>query len=142
MTHRGAVLALAAQAGAEVIALFVEDDELLRFAALPMAQEISMASLEWRQPEPEALRRSLRAHTDETERTLVEAVRRASDEGAALRLLLLADEDSSALRWAEKLRERLATEEPGLRLEIVRVADAAALGAALRTAGRCLVLLG
>jgi hypothetical protein len=143
MTHRGVVRGLAAQAGVEVIALFVEQTQLLRFASLPVAREISMVSLEWRQPEPAALERSLRAHAREAERMLAAAARRAAEAREPTLRILLADEDQSAAsRWAEQVRERLAEQEPGLRLEIERAADAAALAAALRAAGPCVVILG
>jgi hypothetical protein len=142
MTHRGVVRGLAAQAGVEVISLFVEQAQLLRFASLPVAREISMVSLEWRQPEPEALERTLRAHALEAEQALAAAARRAAAASAALRILVPEEGESGMSRWAEQVCERLAGEEPGLRLEIERAADAAALAAALRAAGPCVVILG
>lgn len=143
MTQRGIVLALAAQAQAEVIALFTEDEALLRFAALPMAQEIGLAALEWRRLEPDALRRSLRTHQREAEHALAAAARRTAQAGQpALRILLLGEDESGASRWARQVHERVSAAEPSLALEIIVVEDEAALAAALRAAGPCVVLLG
>jgi hypothetical protein len=150
---------VAGRIGAELIGLFVEDVELLRFAALPFAEEIGAASAARRRLDAEALERALRVRAAEAERALAaaaasvavpwsfrvvrgfaaaellaaasEALEEASRE--ALRLLLLGDERSPAARWAEEACARLtAAEAAALRAELVHAADLEELAAALR----------
>jgi hypothetical protein len=149
-----AAVALARSLDAELLGLFVEDLDLLRFAALPFAHEIGTASAARRRLDPAALERDLRAHALEAERRLsgvasrvqvpsafrvargvahVELLAAAATEAArdVLRLLLLGDGESPATRWAEEARARLAQEASAWRLDLVLAADLAELGDAL-----------
>lgn len=160
-----AAAALAGGVGAELLGLFVEDLDLLHFAALPFAHEIGTASAARRPLDRTALERTLQAQAAQAERELAAAARRsaaswafriargrAAEEliGAALalnapdgdlQLLLLGDGDSPATRWAEEARLRLAQREGRLRLELVLAADLAALAAALQAGEPRVVVL-
>jgi hypothetical protein len=157
-----AASALAERVGAELVGIFIEDMDLLRFAALPFAREICFATAQRRRLEVPAIERSLREHAAEAERAFAgtaaqTAVRRsfriarglASREllaaaiGAAgeaalrdLRLLLLGDGDSPATRWAEQAQIRLggtgAEAGKGMQLSIVHAADLGELASALQ----------
>jgi hypothetical protein len=59
-----AVAELARRARAELLALFIEDAELLRFAALPFAAEVGFPSAALRALDRAALERLLRAQAD------------------------------------------------------------------------------
>ncbi len=163
-----AAAALADRVGAELVGLFIEDEDLLRFAALPFAREIGFASAERRRMDVSELERSLRAHAAEAERTLARVVERSTARwsfrvargfaaaellGAALgaamaeaspevRLLLLGDGASPATRWAEAARDRLGGGD-AVRLSVVHSADLADLAGALQHAlPGVVVLLG
>lgn len=163
-----AAAALADRVGAELVGLFIEDEDLLRFAALPFAREIGFASAERRRMDVTELERSLRAHAAEAERTLARVVERSTARwsfrvargfaaaellGAALgpamseaspevRLLLLGDGASPATRWAEAARDRLGGGDVA-RLAVVHSADLADLAGALQHAlPGVVVLLG
>lgn len=152
-----AAAALAGRVDAELVGLFVEDAELLRFAALPFALEIGFASAQRRRLDVTAVERSLHAHAAEAERTLAStaersairwsfrvargfaatellaaalgpAIERASPE---VRLLLFGDGASSATRWAEAARDRLGSGD-GARLSVVHSTDLADLAGALQ----------
>lgn len=160
-----AVVALARGMDAELLGLFVEDLDLLRFAALPFAHEIGGASAARRRLDPASLERDLRAHAAEAERRLAgvaarvqvpsifrvtrgvvhaELLAAAATESASdvLRLLLLEDGETSAARWAEEARTRLALGAAAWRLDIVLAADLAELGAALQAGAPGVVVLG
>lgn len=152
-----AAAALADRVGAELVGLFIEDADLLRFAALPFAHEIDFVSAERRRMDVTALERSLRAHAAEAHRTLASAAERSAARwsfrvargfaaaellGAALgaamaeaspevRLLLLGDGASAATRWAEAARDRLGGGDAA-RLSVVHSADLADLAGALQ----------
>ena len=163
--ERDALQAAAALAGsmdAELVGLFVEDAELLRFAALPFALEIGFASAQRRRLDVTEVERSLRAHAAEAERTLASTAERSAIRwsfrvargvaarellvaamGAAteeatrdLRLLLLGDGGSAATRWAEQAREQLGRsgedDDDAMRVSLVHAADLAELAAALQ----------
>ena len=159
-----AAVALAGSLGAELLGLFVEDLDLLRFAALPFAHEIGIGSAARRRLDTAALERDLRAHAAEAERRLAsfaarvripsafrvargvahaELLAAAAAQGASdvLRLLLLGDGESPATRWAEEARARLAREAAAWRLDLVLAADLAELGAALRVGTPGVVVL-
>ena len=151
-----AAAALADRLGAELVGLFIEDPDLLRFAALPFAHEIGHASAERRRTDVTAIERSLRVHAAEAERMLASAAERnavrwsfrvargiaatellAAALGAAaqaasheVRLLLLGDGNSPATRWAEAARSRSGADT--LRLSVVHTADLGELASALR----------
>lgn len=80
-TMRGAA-ALAGLLGAELHALFVEDEALLHASAFPFVREISVVSPRWRRLEPDRLRADLRAAAARTRRLLTEA---ADDAGVTFR---------------------------------------------------------
>ena len=61
---------IAARTEVELLALFVEDINLLQWAGLPFAREVGYASAVSRAPDPVALERRLRALAQETERAL------------------------------------------------------------------------
>lgn len=157
-----AAAALADRVGAELVGLFIENPDLLRFAALPFAHEIGFASAQRRRLDVSALERALREHAAEAERALAGTAGRsavrwsfrvarglasrellAAAMGAAaeatardLRLLLLGDGGSAATRWAEQAREQLRGGRDGgedaMRLSLVHSADLAELAGALR----------
>lgn len=68
---------LAARLEAQLEALFVEDDALLRLAALPFAQEICLASAVARPFTPDALRRGLQTAADRLRAAVAETAGRA-----------------------------------------------------------------
>jgi len=155
---------LARSLDAELVGLFVEDLDLLRFAALPFAREIGFASAARRRLDPASLERDLRAHAAEAERRLAQVAARAQVPSAfrvargvahaellaaaaaeaardVLRLLLLGDGESAATHWAEEARARLAQGAPAWRLDVVPAADLDELGAALRAGAPGVVVL-
>jgi hypothetical protein len=69
-----AVAELARQARAELLALFIEDTELLRFAALPLAAEVGFASAAVRALDSAAVERALRAQARSLRQALAEAL--------------------------------------------------------------------
>jgi hypothetical protein len=145
-----AAAALAGRIGAELTGLFVEDATLLRFAALPFAREIGLATAARRRTGVDAMERSLQALAREARRVLAGVAERQAvrwsfrvERGASpeallaaaaacmpgppcgtLRLLLLGDGEAPALRWAEHAGA-------ARRLELVRAAGIADLAAAL-----------
>jgi hypothetical protein len=156
-----AAAALADRLGAELVGLFIEDPDLLRFAALPFAHEIGHASAQRRRTDVTAIERSLRAHADEAQRALASAAARSAIRwsfrvarglaaaellSAALgaiadaatpevRLLLLGDGGSPATQWAEAARDRLRGGPAGgeaTRVSVVHAADLAELAGALQ----------
>jgi len=63
---------LAARLQAELLALYVEDVDLLNLAALPFAREIGFPSAAHRELDVEAVERLLRLHAEEARRTVEE----------------------------------------------------------------------
>jgi len=142
-----AAAALAARTGAELVGLFVENPELLQFAALPFAREIGGASAARRGLDVASVERSLRALALEAERMLAGTAGRsavrwsfrvargvlvevllaaaadppAADPGEEIRLLLLGDGESPAARWGERVRAELAGRDPAPRVRIEHV---------------------
>lgn len=148
-----AAVALARSADAELLGLFVEDLDLLRFAALPFAHEIGTASAARRRLDTASLERELRAHALEAERRLAgvaargrvpsafrvargllldvliaEAAQLAAAAEEEIRLLLLGDGGSARARWTEQVRAELAARESAPRLRVEHAAGAAELG--------------
>jgi hypothetical protein len=64
--------AFAVLLGAELHALFVEDETLLHASALPFAREISSLSYQWRKLEPGRMETDLRAAAEQAHRQLIE----------------------------------------------------------------------
>ncbi len=151
-----AAASLAGRIDAELVGLFVEDAQLLRFAALPFAREIGMASARRSRLDVPALERAMRAHAADAERALAGAAEGTAprwsfrvargivaaeliaaatgqlDADSALRLLLLGDGESPVRRWAEEACETLARGEAVPRPELVHAANLAELAAALQ----------
>lgn len=71
-----AAAALAAAQEAELVALFVEDPDLIHVAGLPFASEIGVTSAARRALDAVAMRRSLRALAEEVRRTIELIARR------------------------------------------------------------------
>lgn len=92
-----AAAALAAELEAELVGLFVEDPDLLSFAALPFAREVGFASATRREIDRAAMERSLLALAEELRRACAAATQDAavpwsfrSARGALARELLAA----------------------------------------------------
>ncbi len=160
-----AAASLAGRIDAELVGLFVEDAELLRFAALPFAHEICLVSAQRRRLEVPALERAMRAHAADAERALAGTAERMAqqwsfrvargvvavelisaavgviEQDGALRLLVLGDGESPVTRWAEQACARMAREEALLRPELVRSANLAELSAALHAGAPGVVVL-
>ena len=166
-----AAAGLADRVGAELVGLFIEDPDLLRFAALPFAHEIGFPSAQRRRLDVAGLERALREHAAEAERALAGTAGRAdvrwsfrvarglaarellsaaigaAAEAAArdLRLLLLGDGGSAATRWAEEAREQLRRsrqeDEDAMRVSLVHAADLAELAGALQRDPQGVVVL-
>lgn len=66
----GAIARLARDLQAELLGLFIQDEALLRFAALPFAAEVGFPSATRRALDPAALERALRAQAASLERTI------------------------------------------------------------------------
>ena len=71
-----AAVHLAAELGAEVLGLFVEDANLLRLAGLPVAREVPLSCAAPRSLDPLAMERLLRAQADQVRQALAEAAAR------------------------------------------------------------------
>ena len=69
-----AVAQAAREMRAELLGLFIEDAELLRFAALPFAAEVGFASAAVRSLEPGAIERALRAQAHGLRQALADAL--------------------------------------------------------------------
>jgi len=145
-----AAAALAARARGELLGVFIEDPELFDYAALPIAQEIGLASAARRPLDTEALARLLRAQAAEAERRLARAAQaqsvawqfRVQREAAAaalmdaaleafdealreeLRLFLVGERESPLERWARAACAELAARESALRAEVVTARSA------------------
>lgn len=71
-----AAAAHAAELDAELVAVFVEDVDLLHVAGLPFAREIGYPSAERREIDPSAMERTLRQLADEARRSIAEIAAR------------------------------------------------------------------
>jgi hypothetical protein len=69
-TAPAAIARLARDMRAELLGLFIEDEALLRFAALPFAAEVGFASAAARTLDPASLQRALRAQAARLEHAL------------------------------------------------------------------------
>ena len=72
-----AIANLARRMEAELLGLFVEDIDLLHFAALPFAHELGEASAVRRQVDVSAMERQMRARAEELRAALAEALEEA-----------------------------------------------------------------
>jgi hypothetical protein len=137
-----AIARLATELRADLLGLFIEDTELLRFAALPFAAEVGFPSATRRALDPAAVERALRAQAAALQSTLsaaldaaaipwsfrvardspASAIEAALAEASAPLLLLPPGSDPSAERPVmrraeldrEKLRRLLAASRPVL----------------------------
>ena len=74
----GAIARLARDLQAELLGLFLQDEALLRFAALPFAAEVGFASAATRALDPATLERALRSQAAALERALAAVLDPAS----------------------------------------------------------------
>ncbi len=70
----GAIADLARRMEAELLGLFIEDIDLLHFAALPFSHEVGEASASRRPIDVEAMERTMRARAEELRAALAEAL--------------------------------------------------------------------
>jgi nucleotide-binding universal stress UspA family protein len=73
-----AAAGLALGLNAELVALFIEDERLLRFAGLPFARELGYASARSRPLAPAAVEHALRAQAEQLRRLLAATAKRLS----------------------------------------------------------------
>jgi len=145
--HRALLEAAAEAAGrmeAELVGLFVENQDLLHFAALPFAREVGVASATRRPRDLESMERLLRALAKEAHEMLASIAGRAPvrwsfrvARGSPLVELLAAAEDADLV--IANVEEPVEL-PPSLRLRIVRAGDLEALRAALEEEGGGIVL--
>lgn len=142
-----AAVELAERMEAELIGLFVENQDLLHFAGLPFAREVGFASATRRTLDVESMERSLRALAKEAQQTLASVAGRTPVQwsfrvvrGAPAAQLLAAAEESDLV--IANLEEPMEL-PPSVSVRIVRAGDVEALRAALEaTEGAVLVLAG
>lgn len=67
---------LAAERGAELVAVFVEDAEYLAAASLPFSRTLNLSTRAWQQLDPEGMRRAMTARADELRRIAEQVARR------------------------------------------------------------------
>jgi K+-sensing histidine kinase KdpD len=135
---------VAARLEAELVGLFVENADLLSFAALPFAREVGFASATRRELDVEAMERSLRALADESRRML------AAVAGAVpVRWSFRVTRGSSAVELLAAAGEAdlvVANMEPiagtGQAVRLIRAGDPGALRAAMEQRDGILVLTG
>lgn len=146
--RRRALLEAAAEAAermeAELVGLFVENQDLLHFAALPFALEVGVASATRRARDVESMERLLRALAKEAQEMLASIAGRAPvrwsfrvARGAPLAELLAAAEEADLVIANVAEPGELP---PSLRLRIVRMGEPEALRAALKEEGGGIVL--
>ena len=132
----------AEQMEAELVGLFVENQDLLHFAGLPFAREVGVTSAMRRPRDVESMERLLRALAKEAQETLANVAARAPvrwsfrvARGSPLAELLAVAEDADLVITD--------VEEPGelpARLRIVRAGEPEALRAALEEEGGGILL--
>ena len=142
-----AAVELAGRMEAELLGLFVENQDLLHFAGLPFAREVGFASATRRTLDVESMERSLRALAKEAQRTLAAVAGRTPVQwsfrvvrGSPAAELLAAAEESDLVI----ANLQAAPEGPSsVSVRILRAGDVEALRAALEEAeGGVLVLAG
>lgn len=140
-----AAAALAERLPAELLGLFVENVELLHFAALPFAREVGLASGMRRPLDVAAMERSFRAAAREARERLEATAARVAvrcsfrvTRGHVARELLAAGGETDIVLLAPA--PRLLPAQPGTR--IVAAGDTEALRLALRARGGMLVVAG
>lgn len=140
-----AAVELAGKMEAELVGLFVEDQDLLHFAGLPFAREVGFASATRRTLDVESMERSLRALAKEAQRTLASVAGRTSVQWSfrivrgspAAELLAVAEEYDLVIANLDAPMELT----PSLGVRIVRAGDVERLRAALEEAGGGILVL-
>jgi K+-sensing histidine kinase KdpD len=136
---------LAGQMQAELLGLFVENQDLLHFAGLPFAREVGFESATRRALDVESMERSLRALAQDA-RQVLEAVAgpaqvqwsfRVVRGAPAAELLAVAEESDLVIANLEAPPESPSA----VRVRIVRAGDVEALRAALEEAGGSVLVL-
>ena len=140
-----AAVALAQRMEAELVGLFVEDEDLLHFAGLPFAREVGISSATPRALDVESMERALRALAKDAQETLAALAERTPVRWS-FRVVRgsLAAELIAAAGEADLIIANM--EEPGmlpesLRMRTVRADDPDALRAALDEEGGGILLL-
>jgi hypothetical protein len=136
---------LAGEMQAELLGLFVENQDLLHFAGLPFAREVGFESATRRALDVESMERSLRALARDA-RQMLEAVAGATRvpwsfrvvRGAPAAALLAAAEESDLV--IARLDAPPVPPSPES-VRIVRAGDSEALRAALEEGGACVLVL-
>jgi K+-sensing histidine kinase KdpD len=136
---------LAGRMQAELLGLFVENQDLLHFAGLPFAREVGFESAMRRTLDVESMERTLRALAREA-RQAVETVAGGSQLQWSFRVVrgapaaeLLAAAEESDLVIANLESPPQVNSRSGVR--VVRAGDVEALRAALEEGGVCILLL-
>jgi len=140
-----AAVELAGQAQAELLGLFVENQDLLHFAGLPFAREVGFESATRRALDVESMERSLRAMAREAQQmleTVAGATRvpwsfRVVRGAPAAQLLAAAEESDLVIANLETPPEGPAA----VSLRVIRAGDVEALRAALEEAGGSVLVL-
>jgi len=142
-----AAVELAERMEAELIGLFVENQDLLHFAGLPFAREVGFASATRRTLDVESMERSLRALAKEAQQTLASVAGRTPVQWSfrvvrgspAAELLAVAEEFDLVIANLDEPTEL----PPSVSVRVVRAGDVETLRRALEEAeGGVLVLTG
>ena len=142
-----AAVELAGRMEAELIGLFVENQDLLHFAGLPFAREVGFTSATRRTLDVESMERSLRALAKEAEQTLASVAGRTPVQWSfrvvrgspAAELLAVAEEYDLVIANLEAPAELSSS----VSVRVVRAGDVETLRRALEEAdGGVLVLAG
>jgi K+-sensing histidine kinase KdpD len=140
-----AAVNLAGQMQAELLGLFVENQDLLHFAGLPFARELGFESATRRALDVEGMERSLRALANEARQALEAVAGPARVQWSfrvvrgvpAAELLAAAEESDLVIANLEAPPEAPSA----LSVRIVRAGDVEALRAALEEEGPCVLVL-
>jgi K+-sensing histidine kinase KdpD len=140
-----AAVELAERMEAELIGLFVENQDLLHFAGLPFAREVGFASATRRTLDVESMERSLRALAKEARQKLASVAGRTPVQwsfrvvGGAAALLAMVEESDLVIANLDEPTEL----PPSVSVRVVRAGDVETLRRALEEAeGGVLVLAG
>jgi nucleotide-binding universal stress UspA family protein len=142
-----AAVELAERMEAELVGLFVENQDLLHFAGLPFAREVGFASATRRTLDVESMERSLRALAKEAQQTLASVAGRTAVQWSfrvvrgspAAELLAVAEESDLVIANLEDPAEL----PPSVSVRVVRAGDVETLRRALEeAAGGVLLLAG
>jgi len=140
-----AAVELAERMEAELIGLFVENQDLLHFAGLPFAREVGFASAARRTLDVPTMERSLRALAKEAQQMLASVAGRTSVQWSfrivrgspAAELLAVAEEFDLVIANLEEPTEL----PPSVSVRVVRAGDVETLRRALEEAGGGVLVL-